>query len=162
MGYWTWLESYEAKWLEGLLDEGYRLRFEVDPPPVPLRSMHTGRCWHPIHVGLTGQCEGGEPPAASVVWGGRNIEGPTMTSAEFVHAPEEVRPIARFLAETPFSRVAERLMAAHEAGVFVYSFGGGYGYEVLDAGHLERVYEELRAFYAEAAREGHVVFVHRG
>ena len=54
MGVWTWLERWDGR----PDDAGARL----------VEEAHVGRLWHALHVGLTGEEEGGEPPGCYVVW----------------------------------------------------------------------------------------------
>lgn len=143
MGIWTWLRRGD-----GVEDT---------------EEIHTHRVWHALHVALTGCEEGGEPPGSWVVWTSVATGAATMTSATFVHPPEVVQEVAQWLALVDFERAVADLHAAIELGVYVYSFERWDGkIDMVESGALRDVFDRVRRFYADAARAGQAVHVHRG
>lgn len=142
MGIWTWLRRGEGDDAE---------------------EIHTHRAWHALHVALTGEEEGGASPAAWVVWTSPNAPEATITSAAFVHPPEVVREVAQWLAAVDFEHAVADLYAAIELGAYVYSFERWQGeLDLVQSGALREVFDRVRRFYADAAKAGQSMAVHRG
>lgn len=142
MGIWTWLRRGEGDDAE---------------------EIHTHRAWHALHVALTGEEAGGAAPAVWVVWTSPGAEEATFASAAFVHRPEIVREVAQWLATVDFERAVADLYAAIELGAYVYSFERWQGeLDMLQSGALREVFDLVRRFYADAAKAGQSLAVHRG
>lgn len=121
-------------------------------------TIHTGRLWHALHVGLTGVVEGGPEPACWVVWGGPGVVA-TMSSVDLVHPPERVAEIAAWLATRSFADVLADVRAAIELGEYVYDHRPSDDSEF--AARLSQVFARVCAFYDAAASAGQSVEITR-
>lgn len=174
MGIWTWLKRWddeqlllEHRRIEAFGPRGSLQRADSgrSPPvqPVPAEEIHTHRVWHALHVALTGQEQGGSPPASYVVWTSRDAGPGTFAEADFVHPPPLVRVVADWLRSVDFESAVEELYAAIELGASVYSFTSWEGEkDIVQSGALKRVFEEVARFYASAAAADQWVEISRG
>ncbi len=159
MGVWTWLERYDVP-RDRIADPAGRaaarawLLGEHDgdaAAPRPTAEIDTHRGWHALHVALTGSEVGGASPAADVM----GVTPATFHDWDEVRWPDEVRRIAGFLAGVRFEDAWRRLRAASDDGVYVYSE------EMWSDEALRRVFDDVVAFYGEAASRGQTVVVRR-
>jgi hypothetical protein len=182
VGYWTWLERYDAGPLEAVLvAQNPMLRTprwgwiddEVNAilgakelgTLVPAGEVVTHRAWHALHIALTGvtdEWDPGEPPAAWVV--GTGVGGVRVLSeAHFVHSPDTVRQVEEHLRTRELPRLIADLYVAIELGAYVYSFERWCGeQDMVQSGLFESVFEKVREFYRNAAAANEAVYAHRG
>ncbi|WP_030145089.1 YfbM family protein [Spirillospora albida] len=118
-----------------------------------------GRAWQAMHYLLTGDAWEGRAPQADVVCGGRLLteDGAEELGMDIIYlAPERVKPVADFLAATPFEQVAARFDPAAMVSSGVQDAGR------LDAAARDRVFRPahagLTAFFRAAATEGQAVY----
>lgn len=159
MGVWTWLERYDVP-IDGPSEPAPRAElrarllrayYEDEGAPRPTAVIDTHRGWHALHVALTGSEDGGEPPAADVM----GVTPETFHDWDEVRWPDEVRRIACYLDEVCFEDALFTLRTASDQGVYVYSE------EMWNDEALRRVFDDVRAFYSDAARRGQIVALHR-
>lgn len=159
VGVWTWLKRYDVP-LDRIADPAgraearaclLRARDSDESAPRPTAEIDTHRGWHALHVALTGREDGGASPAADVM----GVTPATFNGWKEVRWPDEVRRIADFLEGVRFEDVFRRLRAASDEGVYVYCE------EMWSDEALRRVFDDVVAFYREAARRGETVVLHR-
>jgi hypothetical protein len=162
MGIWTWLDRYEARCIDaasarfGAHAAVSRLCDEWREAHGHVSGIDTHRCWHAIHVALTGEEEGGTSPGAYEV---------SFTSAFFVHHPSIVRAVATYLRSVDNATAISNLRAAIERGLYVDSFDGwglAGDQDIVRCGLFESTLDVVRRFYFEAADSGDVVVLRRG
>lgn len=159
MGVWTWLKRYDVP-PERIADPAGRAEVRAwllrahdgdESAPRPTAVIDTHRGWHALHVALTGCEDGGASPAADVM----GVTPATSNHWKEVRWPDEVRRIAAFLEGVRFEDACRRLRAASDDGVYVY-------YEEWWSDEaLRRVFDDVVAFYGEAARRGETVVLQR-
>jgi hypothetical protein len=169
MGYWTWLDRYDAAAFRAAIgDDWYEPYSQIQTAVergklAPGPEVVTHRAWHAIHVALTGEETTGKPPGAWVVGFERRVSRLLFSDVSFVHGPDIVRQIADHLRNVDLARTIDDLYAAIELGVYVYSFENWRGHaDMVKSGFFAEVFEQVRSLYIDAALAGDVVFIHRG
>ena len=154
MGIWTWLERHDlpadpSAWdaiAQALLDAPFR-----SEGSGAAEALHTHRCWHSLHVALTG-CELDAPAPGGDVLG---VTADTYHHWEAVRLPDQVRVLADFLdAQRPDDLIAT-LRTATAGDVYVY-FESWW-----DDDHVRALFEQVRAFFRAAADAGQAVVLRR-
>ncbi|WP_412740722.1 DUF1877 family protein [Krasilnikovia sp. MM14-A1259] len=132
----------------------------------PTEQIHTHRAWHTLHVLLTGQESGGQPPATYVVEDGSvRLEWSSGAGTMTLLAPADVVAVAAYLDAVPFGELlATRLPRMRTDGdLCVYSFASwDPGPDTPEASPLWEVFDELKRFYQAAANAGEAVIKNRG
>ena len=167
MGIWTWLSRIPAEHGDGASPEHLSSSSWLEQHAT--ERIHINRCWHAIHVLLTGS-EGEAPPPASwvaydgstrIVWEGHSH---AITSC----SPEEVQFISAHLQyQVDFEKLlVERYpkLFYETPGLYVYDFGtrDPARPDLIETGAVEKAFRELRRFYGEAAEHGELVIKTRG
>jgi hypothetical protein len=129
-------------------------------------EVATGRTWHALHVALTGLEEGGGPPASYVVYDGAHRfdwQETGFVRAFVANGPDEVRRVADHLSRVAYGVLEADLLAyVNDHALYVYSFGGRGGENVVTSGRLRETFEAVAAFYRAAAAAGDAVIAKRG
>jgi hypothetical protein len=123
------------------------------------RAVDIDKSWAAIHFMLTGTLWGGEPPQSLPIFGGTPL-GEDMGYGPLRYlTPAEVVAANGVLAALPSAELKKRFIPAQLEAAEVYPTGiwldeGDEGFE-----YIEHFYEQLRAFYAFAAKSGEAVLL---
>jgi Domain of unknown function (DUF1877) len=117
------------------------------------------KSWAAIHFMLTGSQWGGSEPQSLPVLGGTEIGADIGYGPARYLTPEQVLAAHRVLDPIPAEELKKRFIPAKLEEADIYPSGiwldeGMDGFE-----YIEHWYEQLRAFYAHAAKNGNAVLL---
>lgn len=133
--------------------------FERGDAEETSRAVDIDKSWAAIHFMLTGTAWGGEPPESLPILGGTEIgEDMGYGPLRFL-TPAEVVAANGVLAALPSAELKKRFIPAklEEAEVYPTGIWLDEGEEGFD--YIEHYYDQLRAFYAFAAKSGQAVLL---
>ena len=118
-------------------------------------SVDLDKAWHGIHWLLTGSQDSTDDVTSEVIFGGEPVGEDLGYGPARVLDPERVRAVASVLRALPAHELRRRvdLKAMSAAGLYPDIWDEA---DVFDE-YLAPVYDQLRAFYVDAAQEGQAV-----
>ncbi len=153
------LEKWKAEYRalqEQYIDEKGQPRMKKAPRGP--RELDLQKAWHGLHFVLTGLPEGGKPPLANAILGGRELPDQDKIMgygpARYL-TPDQVREVSLALQQISEKDVVRRfnLDAARAAGIYALD-------QPEDLEYLKFHLRKLKAYYKSAAARGNAMLLY--